>query len=361
MNIRNLISNSVHNLKSEHSNRKIVVFQSDDWGAIRTPSKEDFTEMIKLGVALDRDVYSRNDALEDQHDLERLFDVLTSIKDKNGHHPVFTANYVIANPDFDRIKEDNFENYHYETIEYTYQRYYAKNLITGICKEGIESNIWHPQCHGREHLNVALWMSSLKQGYPEIKKAFDHKMFALTKSLVKNFNYSFMEAFNARSIKEAEQHREIIKDSILIFTKIFGYKPSSFIAPNYVWGNIIEEELSNNDVNIIQCGKVQKFPHINNNKIIHHPGGSKNNRGQIYKSRNCDFEPTTGGGEKALYKCLSDIQNAFIFKTPAIINTHRINYISSISSKNGEKNLHLLKRLLSEIIKKWPDVEFYRT
>ena len=53
-----------------------------------------------------------------------------------------------------------------------------------------------------------------------------------------------------------------------------------------------------------------------------------------------------------------DIEIAFRWKKPAVISTHRVNYVGSIDPKNRQKGLGELKRLISLILKKWPDVEF---
>jgi hypothetical protein len=48
---------------------------------------------------------------------------------------------------------------------------------------------------------------------------------------------------------------------------------------------------------------------------------------------------------------------AFKLRKPAIISSHRVNFIeNNLSNKiNGLKKL---EKLLKEIVKKWPDVEF---
>ena len=47
-----------------------------------------------------------------------------------------------------------------------------------------------------------------------------------------------------------------------------------------------------------------------------------------------------------------------MMKAPAIISTHRVNYVGSIESSHRNYSLAQLKLLLSEIVKRWPDVEF---
>jgi hypothetical protein len=43
---------------------------------------------------------------------------------------------------------------------------------------------------------------------------------------------------------------------------------------------------------------------------------------------------------------------------PAIISTHRINFMGSIFPSNRDANLKLLNSLIKQLINKWPDIEF---
>jgi hypothetical protein len=57
-------------------------------------------------------------------------------------------------------------------------------------------------------------------------------------------------------------------------------------------------------------------------------------------------------------QCLSNIAIAFRMRKPAIISSHRINYVGFIDEENRDKNLRHLKQVLSEGLKRWPDIEF---
>ena len=80
---------------------------------------------------------------------------------------------------------------------------------------------------------------------------------------------------------------------------------------------------------------------------------------QKYTVRNAFFEPSLRSKNFDNVKnCLLQIENAFFWKKPAIISSHRVNYIGRINKKNRQSNLIMLKELLSQIIRKWPEVEF---
>ena len=62
--------------------------------------------------------------------------------------------------------------------------------------------------------------------------------------------------------------------------------------------------------------------------------------------------------EHIIEECLDRIKIAFKWNKPAIIGSHRLNFIGFINPRNRDKNLVLFKTLLNKIIQKWPDVEF---
>lgn len=80
-----------------------------------------------------------------------------------------------------------------------------------------------------------------------------------------------------------------------------------------------------------------------------------------YGVRNCFFEPTLTGKKGVVDLCLKRVEMAFKSKNPAIIGSHRLNFIGSIEKSNRDNNLLLFKNLLTKIINKWPDIEFLST
>lgn len=77
-----------------------------------------------------------------------------------------------------------------------------------------------------------------------------------------------------------------------------------------------------------------------------------------YTVRNCFFEPSSHEGEDVVESCLNQVEQSFKNRKPAIISSHRINYIGFIQELNRTRNLEFLFSLLNKILKRWPDVEF---
>ena len=159
MQIINKLKKQLYQAPGKRTKRKIVVFESDDWGSIRMPSKAVVEELKNKGFAVEKCRYMQNDSLESNDDLKLLFDVLSFRQKK----PVITANFLTANPDFESIEADGFENYHYENLETTLSKYPKHDQVKSLWIKGIEEGLFQPQLHGREHLNVSRWMTDLQK------------------------------------------------------------------------------------------------------------------------------------------------------------------------------------------------------
>lgn len=122
------------------------------------------------------------------------------------------------------------------------------------------------------------------------------------------------------------------------FRRVFGHYPESFTAPCYRWSRFQEQILSDHGVKTISTVRM-----INRRWFY---TGKGNRYGQRYIVRNCFFEYST-----PLDKCIREVDRAFKRGRPAVISTHRINYI------NG-KNLIDLGNLLRWIKKEWPETVF---
>lgn len=350
------------NLPGWRTNRKIVVFESDDWGSIRMPSKEIYDELIKKNIPIHTVSFNRYDSLASESDLSALFEVLYCFKDKNGNPPVITANTIVANPDFEKIEQSHFQEYFYEPFTKTLKSYPDHQNAFKIWQQGIKEKIFHPQFHGREHLNVCRWLRTLNSKNNEnIRLAFENRLFDLSESANIITKDSFMDAY---SYEDQLQHHVIensIKEGLELFHKIFGYHSKSFVAPCYIWDSSLEIILKQNGVKFIKGGYFQKQPiqfQLNQFNRKFHYTGQRNQINQIYLIRNCFFEPSDNIHNNHVNLCLNRIENAFKWNKPAIVNTHRVNFIGSICLSIRDKNLLLLKKLLSELIKKNPEVEF---
>ncbi|WP_016990255.1 sugar-transfer associated ATP-grasp domain-containing protein [Flavobacterium sp. ACAM 123] len=353
-----MLSSSISNSKGWKTNRKIVVIESDDWGSIRMPSKEVFEKCLKAGYPVNLNPYEKNDSLTSKIDLEMLFELLTTYKDINGNHPVITANCVVANPNFEKIAEDKFQKYHYELIHDTFQKYplHANNLE--IWKKANEEKIFHPQFHAREHVNVSKLMNALINKNPEVHFGFNNSMPGnLIKDDVKSGNL-YVEATYYKNDQDKKDKLNIYLEGLDLFEKTFGYKSESIIPPNYTWNRSFDKNVVEKGVRFLQGQRKMREPALTKDTYYHRFQGQKNETGLINLVRNVSFEPSIVAIDNQVGACINAISIAFRMNKPAIISSHRINYVGFINPNNRDKSLKLLNNIIKTALQKWPDIEF---
>lgn len=359
--IRQELSRLVTNIRGWSTDRKIIIIESDDWGSIRMPSSKTYEECIKAGYPVDKNEYERYDSLESEEDLDMLFNLLLSFKDKHGNSPVITANCVVANPDFDRIKADDFECYHYELITETYKKYPQHSRSFELWKEGMDAKIFHPQYHCREHLNVSLFMNDLRHGRSEALFGFDHRMPGCISAGTEETDNYYINATNYNSPEDKKEKLSIYLEGLDLFEDLFGYRSRSIIPSNYLWSSDFNPAVRAKGVRYIQGLRKMWEPRQGGNNISHDCYLGKRNRHDLISLvRNATFEPSMPlkGINDPVNYCLSDISIAFRMQKPAVISSHRINYIGYIDEKNRSRSLRQLRSLLTEACKRWPEVEF---
>lgn len=349
-----------HNIAGWRTNKKIVVFESDDWGSIRMPSKEVYNRLLKAGIRVDNCPFSKYDSLASDEDFIALFDVLSKHKDINDNYPILTANSVVANPDFQKIKSSGYKEYHYEFFTETLKKYPSHQNAFTLWKTGMDNNLFYPQLHGREHLNFSRWLKCLNENSKETIFAFENEMFGISTTISNESRRSYMAALDFETENDFIEQSNALKESQVIFENLFGYQSKSFIATNYTWSPKHEKELSSLEIKYLQGGRKQVLPigeqTSEKNKL--HILGEKNKYNQLYLVRNCYFEPSSSPGKDTVSSCLKQMETAFLWKKPAIIGTHRLNFIGAIVEQNRTATLKKFDFLLQKIIKSWPDVEF---
>jgi len=350
------------NILGRKLDRKYIVFESDDWGSERIPSFEDIKYLKSCGIDVYSNPFNHLDSLETEADLSALFEILMKFKDRKGNYPIITANSVTANPDFIRIKASGFREYHYEsTLETYYKKKECKNSYS-IIKDGISSGLYHPQFHGREHLNIRQWLSELQSGNDHLMKAFDAGIYGIDTHSKFTQRVNFTAAFDITSEDDYSQHNEIIQQGTSMFKEIFGFKSESFIAPCYLWAPSLESVLNAYGIKYIQGLPIQNVPVFGSKyKKIFHFQGEQNKLEQFFFIRNCFFEPSLNQNFNWLDDCIKRLRIIFYWGKPAIIGTHRINFIGHLDERNRTKNLKSFYLLLKTILKIWPEVEFITT
>jgi hypothetical protein len=344
------------------TNRKIVVFSVDDYGNIRVNSMNARKRMDDAGM----NIYSRFDAydtLETKQDLELLFEVLESVRDKNGRPAIFTPFALPCNIDFEKMELNDFNQFYFETLPSTYEKLSVQQpeAYSGawrLWKQGIDRGLLKPQFHGREHLNLTIFNDKLKKRDSHLLTALKNKSFAS----ISDDEYPTMSStaeLDFWDVKENENLKPIIKEGLEIFKNVYGYSSSYFTPPVFNIHNSLFQTLKDNGIEFIDLAMVRKeHQGLNVYQKSFNYIGKKTKEGLTIMVRNVVFEPTEERGLDWVSYSMKQIETAFRWNKPAIISSHRVNFCGHIDPKNREKGLSTLKRLLQEIVKKWPDAEF---
>ncbi|RPA66596.1 polysaccharide (de)acetylase [Cyclobacteriaceae bacterium YHN15] len=358
MSIAHKLRQNAKNLIGKSLSKKFMIIESDDWGSIRMPSNKVYEKLKAADVNLGKGEsarYNLTDTLASAEDLGALFETLRKFKDHKGNHPVLTAVSLVANPDFEKIKADNFSHYHYEPFTQTLKRYQRESALA-LWKEGVHEKLFIPEFHGREHLNVPVWLRMLQKGDQHTHLGFEAGCWGFLANTP--YQIGYQASFDVELEDDLLFHQQAIESGLELFEEIHGYKASFFVPPNGPFNNSLEQYTALGGIKFIGASKVQQEP-LGGGKYRkrYHWLGQKNKHNQRYLTRNAFFEPNAPGKDWVA-SCLEDIHYAFLWKKPAVISSHRTNFIGNLDENNRKLGLEKLAELLTAVLRKWPDVEF---
>lgn len=357
------LARNLSNLPGWRTRRRIVVIESDDWGSIRMSSPEAFERLHKAGIPVDRSHYNRFDGLESNDDLSLLMDTLSAFRDASGRPPVITGVNVVANPDFERIRAEDFRQYYYEPYTRTLERYPAHDRVAELWREATQRRLLVPVFHGREHLNASRWMRALQSGNRSTLLAFDCGVTGIPRRGIGGEEVpNFQAAFDLDTLGELEDQHEVLRTGLGLFGELHGYRAACFVPTNGYFHSDLEKTLAEEGVRYVNTSKVHDEP-LGEGRYRHRYRylGMRNREGQTYLTRNCFFEPASMEHPAAkdwVGDCLREIEIAFRWHKPATVSSHRANYIGWLDPANRERSLARLRELLGGILRRWPDAEF---
>jgi hypothetical protein len=157
---------------------------------------------------------------------------------------------------------------------------------------------------------------------------------------------------------DLEQQKQIVKEGLVLFEKLHGYQANFFVPPNGPINAQLEKTAAENGIKFMSTPKIQQEV-LGEGRTKRHFRylGKKNKHNQLYITRNAFFEPSGSRKDEVAY-CLKQIEMAFKYKKPAIISSHRVNFIGGLNEENRTTSLEQFSTLLKTIVKTWPEVEF---
>lgn len=362
MSLRNRFFQNAKNVIGPRTSRKLVVFDVDDYGNVRLHSKQAVENLEKAGLK-SRSRYDQFDTLETNDDLDALFEVLRSVKDKNGRPAKFSAYALPANINFEAMAENGYQEYVYELLPKTIEKLGPEhNRVLDYWRQGMAEGLIFPEFHGREHFNIKLLMEKLRLKDPGIAICFENRSLArVSAGPFKNIKWT--SAFDFESFDENDQHAKTVVDGMDAFAKVYGNRPTVFCSPGSSNHRILYETACQHGIKYVETSSNFQKEHQGDGRYkrrFNYMGQRIAKNGRLIV-RNCVFEPTESKPFDWVANTLQQIQVAFRWKKPAIISSHRVNFCGHIDPKNRDLGLGKLKELLVQIVRRWPDVEFVST
>jgi hypothetical protein len=283
------------------------------------------------------------------------------VQDKNGRNAVFTPFTVPCNINFERMAEEDFEQYWYEILPDTFAKLAKRDPKAyrgtwNLWQEGIDKGLMMPQFHGREHFNLKVFRQKLAQRDSEVLTALKNRSYtSISDSGVPHVGYTAAFAFEKK--EDIKEFPSILQSGTDAFEDIFGFRSKCFTPPAQQFPASLEKTLTEYGIRHYDQPFTRRR-HQGNGKYKREFNILKRDThlGLNILVRNVVFEPTYD--KNALKKALQQIKAAFFWNKPAIISSHRVNFCGHIDPANREKGLRALGQLLNEIVSRWPQVEF---
>ncbi len=359
--LRKYIGLSRHSQTGCYARRKLVVIESDGWGSIRMPSRAVYERCLKAGYEVDQQIFERYDSLLSEDDLELLFGLLGAFRDRRGRAPVITVNTVTGNPNFDAIAADRCAKYHWEPLSQTFARYPRHGRALELWQRAMQERLIYPQFHGREHLNVALFMNRLQALDPDVKFAFGNRMPGCIPKGPRAGPNAYLRATYFCTEEEKRAVLQHVLEGLEAFEAQFGFRARCLAPPHGIWSEDFNKPVARAGIEAFQGAASLQEPGSDGTlKLLQRQMGARNQFGQRELVRNVAFEPafSPNAAQESAVQALAQIRAAFRKRHPAIIACHRVNFCGFIDPANRDRNLKALEFLLRAILARWPDVEF---
>jgi len=332
-------SKKIKNLFSKKLKVKpILLFQSDDWGKAGIKDLESLKNIKEKGNPWDK--YGT----ESEQDLDDLQSVFKDLKDHKGNNLQMTANIIFANLDIETSLKNNLEELHYLPIKEGFPN--SEFCPISKYQELVRNKVFYPSLHGYTHFNYKS-LHHLIQSNSEFRKRaellFQNNIQYLA-SVTPEINFALVNRKEGKDVFEKINYqKKWIEKGIGEFKDVFGFSPITTCAPGYRFNSTTSKIWKEKNINVIQTGG-------NNHINIRDK--------QLILPRTIHFEPVfNSDNDILLQKAIQDVKQALKDEKPIIISSHSVNFVEDFNF-NKERTLSLVKKLISEIKKLSPEIEF---
>lgn len=330
--------------------RRVIVIESDDWGICSwAPDRETHEAVSKIPEV--KEYWETlpgwiDGTLETPRDMDRLFSFLEEFKGRDGRPVVFTACYVVANPDYDAIRGDDLEQYHDIFLDEGVPEGWERGDIVGKAREGMSRAVWCPEFHARlHHAQPHLWLKAVREGSPGAAAIFEHNMFQCEERVGEYVDMS------------PAQQEEWIAPAIRRMETLFG-QPAR-CAVNSDATDQTEQVWAAEGIRARMARGTGSW--LNDQPDFRSAMGRyREEIGMTYLNRNCWLEPLGSGdleGRRHAKGAYEEVLAAWENNEPAVCSSHRKNYVSLINEQ-VENGYEQAAWWFETLVSRHPDVYF---
>lgn len=325
---------------------KAVVLQSDDWGLCAwVPDDRAHRALANLpAFRSDAGLRYGRSTLESAADVRAVADHMLGVRGGDGLPPVWQANTIVANPDYEALRPPLFE------VESLPLRFHpelpARWARPGLWDEvhrATAEGVWWPELHGLHHLPEHTWLAALRRGQDDARRAHEQESpIGLAVEGSGEYAESEPRELRARNLRRA----------IEAFRALFGRMPTSFCPPDYRFDDWLEQEAATLGLTTLQ-GKAeqsgQALPPLRRRWLglrFPHREGTR-----FYLPPRIAFEPAgraDAPGRSGLDAAHRAAREAWAKGQPAIVSTHRMNY-AHLDAAWSAASLRALEALLVKL------------
>jgi len=326
---------------------KAVVIESDDWGLCAWSADANAHRVLADTPAYRHPSGRRygGSTLESAADLEAMGAILSSAAGEDGIAPVMQANTVMASPDYDRLHAPMFdaETLPLRDFPEPPSRWRRPGLDRAL-RAVTDSGVWWPELHGLHHLPEAAWLNALRRGEPDARRAFEHQSMVCA-AVEKGGEYGEDEPLDLR--------RRNLALAAGKFRALFGRDPGSFCPPDYHWDPALDRDAEALGLFTFQGvpesagARAPRFRRLFHRFRWPHFDGRR-----FALPPRIAFEPLTAEGPSeslGVERTWRAVQEAWRRGQPAVISTHRMNYVHLVPGW-AEAGREALAALLGRLV-----------
>lgn len=326
------------------SSVRALAIQSDDWGLRGfVPDAESLTDFDteRLGGTRFPPVYWRS-TLEDSVDVAQLASMLLSHEGRDNLPAVFQPNMILSGQSVASPPARASDPAAWEPDP----RYQRRGLGQAVA-DAMAAGVWHPEFHGLHHYDPQGRVLALAEADDEVHRALERGILAFPGS------HSAFELGPRRSLDDVRESWAGIDRR---FAEVYGYSMTSVIAGDYVWESRHEVLFRELGLRAVQAKSHQHRRDFQGPALwkrvrmaFDRSWDRLTVRDLVYLNRTALLETAQSDDPVAhRQRCLEDIRASWRRGEPAVVETHRVNYVltDTIAAREGRNHLN---RLLGDI------------